>query len=144
LSSIANKIIPQLKLTKNFIENEHNKYLKPYGISNEQGFLLKYVYEMPGLTQTELSQYLHKDKTTITRMIDALVKKRKIVRKTSLEDRRVSKIFLTEETKENAKKLSPIFEKQEEELKVIIGADDYETTLKVLEKIKKYYEGLNK
>ncbi|NOX14903.1 MAG: MarR family transcriptional regulator [Epsilonproteobacteria bacterium] len=144
MSSIANKIIPQLKLTKNFIENEHNKYLKPYGISNEQGFLLKYVYEMPGLTQTELSQYLHKDKTTITRMIDALVKKRKIVRKTSLEDRRVSKIFLTEETKENAKKLSPIFEKQEEELKVIIGADDYETTLKVLEKIKKYYEGLNK
>ncbi len=144
MPDIENKIIPQLKLTKNFIENEHNKYLKPYGISNEQGFLLKYVCDMPGLTQTELSEYLRKDKTTVTRMIDALVKKGKVIRKSSPNDRRIFKIYLTEETKENAKKLSPIFEKQEEELKDIIGVDDYKTTLKVLDKIKKYYERLNK
>jgi DNA-binding MarR family transcriptional regulator len=126
------------------MENEHNKSLKPYGIGIEQGLLLKIVYEMPGLTQTQISEYLHKDKTTITRMIDALVKKGKLIRKTSLNDRRAFKIYLTEETTENVKKLSPIFKKQEEDLRDIIGNYDYKIALKVMDKIKKYYKGLNK
>lgn len=125
------------------MENEHNKYLKPYGISNEQGLLLKLVYEMPGLSQTQIAEELHKDKTTITRMINTLIKKDKLMRKSSPRDKRVFEIFVTEKTKENVKKLAPVFEKQKKDLEDIIGESDYSTTIKVLEKIKKYYLELN-
>ncbi len=144
MSDIKNNILLQLKLTKNIIENEHNKYLKPYDISNEQGLLLKVVYEMPGLSQTQIAEELHKDKTTITRTINTLIKKGKLMRKSSHKDKRVYKIYVTEKTKENVKRLTPIFQKQNEDLRYIIGKSDYDITIKVLEKIKKYYLELNK
>jgi DNA-binding MarR family transcriptional regulator len=99
---------------------------------------------MPGLSQTQIAEELHKDKTTITRMINTLIKKDKLMRKSSLEDKRVFKIYVTEKTKENVKKLTPVFEKQKKDLEDIIGESDYNTTIKVLEKIKKYYLELNK
>ena len=126
------------------MEVEHNKYLKEFGISSEQGLLLKLVYEMPGCTQTQISEFLHKDKTTITRMIDTLVKKEKLVRKSSEEDRRVYKIYLTKDTTKKVEEISPIFEKRDEELKDMIDEKDYETTIKVLNQIKEYYRGINK
>ncbi len=134
----------QLKLTKNIMEVEHNKYLKEFGISNEQGLLLKLVYEMPGCTQTQISEFLHKDKTTITRMIDTLVKKGKLERKSSEDDRRIYKIYVTKETSQQVERISPLFEKRQEELKKIIDEKEYKITLKVLNQIKEYYRGLNK
>jgi DNA-binding MarR family transcriptional regulator len=134
----------QLKLTTNVMTQEHNKYLKPYGISNEQGLLLKYVYDTPGAMQTNIAEYLHKDKTTITRMIDTLVKKGKLERRVSSEDRRAFHIYVTKDTKKNVEKVSPHFEKNNEELEKIIEKKDYEITLKVLNQIKEYYRGLNK
>jgi len=134
----------QLKLTKNIMEAEHNKYLKEFGISNEQGLLLKLVYEMPGCTQTKISEFLHKDKTTITRMIDTLVKRGKLKRVKSDRDRRAHKIFVTKDTSQKVEIISPIFEKRQEELHNIINDKDYEITLKVLNQIQEYYKGLNR
>ncbi|WP_458700932.1 MarR family winged helix-turn-helix transcriptional regulator [Sulfurospirillum sp. 1307] len=144
MQDLIENIILEIKLTKNIMDNEHNKYIKPLNISSEQGLLLKFVYEMPGLTQTKLAELVHKDKTTITRMIDSLEKKGFVVRKNSDEDRRIYKIYLTKETEEMAKQLNPIFQKQIEDLKNIIGKDDYKVALRVMGKIKKYYKGLNK
>ncbi len=134
----------QLKLTINIMQQEHNKYLKPYGISNEQGLLLKYVYDMPGVTQTQIAEDLNKDKTTITRMVDTLVKKGDLERRVSDEDRRAFHIYVTKETRKKVEEVSPLFEKNGEELEKIISKEDYETTLKVLNQIKDYYIGLNK
>ena len=134
----------QLKLTTNIMMQEHNKYLKPYGISNEQGLLLKYVYDMPGVTQTQIAEDLNKDKTTITRMVDTLVKKGDLERRVSDEDRRAFHIYVTKETRKKVEEVSPLFEKNGEELEKIISKEDYESTLKVLNQIKDYYIGLNK
>ena len=134
----------QLKLTTNIIMQENNKYLKPHGISNEQGLLLKYVYDMPGVTQTQIAEDLNKDKTTITRMVDTLVKKGKLERRVSDEDRRAFHIYVTKNTKRKVEELTPLFEKNQEELKAIIKKEDYETTLRVLNQIKEYYIGLNR
>lgn len=141
---IKKSLLLQMKLTKNMMESKTNKYLKPYGISSEQGILLKFVYEMPGLSQTQIACCLHKDKTTITRMIDTLVKKGKLIREVSSEDRRIFKIYITSETKKGIEELAPVFRRHEEALRNIIDADDYNTTLKVLDMIKEYYKELNK
>lgn len=134
----------QLKIVTNIMMQEHNKYLKPYGISNEQGLLLKYVCEMPGVTQTQIAEELNKDKTTITRMIDTLVKRGSLERRVSDEDRRAFHIYATKDTQQKVQEVTPMFEKNAEELEKIISKDDYETTIKVLDQIKKYYIGLNK
>lgn len=134
----------QIKLTCNIMANEHNKYLKDSGVSAEQGLLLKFVYEFPGCTQTQLAEALHKDKTTITRMIDTLEKKSAIYRKASPHDRRVQLIYVTDDTQKKVEQISPLFEKRNEELKEIIDASEYAITLQVLEKIQNYYRGLNK
>ncbi len=134
----------QLKLTTNIIMQEHNKYLKPHGISNEQGLLLKYVHDTPGATQTQIAEGINKDKTTITRMVDTLVKKGKLERRVSDEDRRAFHIYVTKDTKKKVEELTPLFEKNQDELKKIIKQEDYETTLKVLNQIKEYYIGLNR
>lgn len=135
----------ELKMTKNVMENEHNKYLKDFGISNEQGLLLALVYyDMPGCTQTQLAEALMKDKTTITRMVDTLVKKGKLERRASQEDRRVFNIYVTEDVGKSIEELNPIFEKREQELRELIGEEDYKRTIKVLRKMREYYKGLNK
>lgn len=135
---------PQIKLTSNVMANEHNKYLKKFGISSDQGLFLKFVVDAPGSTQTQLAEQMHKDKTTVTRMIDLLEKKGMLYRKVSLKDRRIFQIYVTEKTIREVEKLAPLFEKRNEELRQIITPDEYETTLKVLQKIQEYYRGLNK
>ncbi len=134
----------ELKLAKNVMENEYNKYLKDFGISSEQGLLLAYVYDCPGITQTHIADGLLKGKTTITRMIDTLVKKGKLERRSSKEDRRVFQIYVSKETEKMIEELTPLFEKRDNELKEIIGEEDYQTTIKVLRKIREYYIELNK
>ncbi|MBE0492548.1 MAG: MarR family transcriptional regulator [Sulfurospirillum sp.] len=134
----------QIKLTQNIMANEYNKYLKDFGISSEQGLLLKFVHESPGCTQTQLSHILHKDKTTITRMIDTLEKKSKLYRENSSEDRRIFKIYLTPKSAKKVEEISPLFEQREQELEAIIPPKDYETTIRVLNQIKEYYRGLNR
>ncbi len=133
----------QLKLTKNIMEIEQNKHLKPYGVSVEQGLLLKFVYEVPGVTQTQIAEYLSKDKTTITRMIDTLVKKDFLERRSNDEDRRAFHIYVTKETAQKVQDISPQFEKNREALKDIIGKKDYQTAIEVFNKIQHYYKGLN-
>ncbi len=134
----------QIKLTHNIMTTEHNKYLKDSGISSEQGLLLKMVYEEPGCTQTKLSESLQKDKTTITRMIDTLEKKGKLYRESCCDDRRVYKIYITDEVAKKVEELAPLFEERNKELREIISEKDYETTLRVLHIIQEYYRGLNK
>lgn len=134
----------ELKLTKNIMESENNKFLKEFGVSNEQGLLLGYVYEYPGVTQTQIAEGIYKDKTTITRMIDTLVKKGKLERRASKSDRRIFQIYVSKKVEETIKQLKPIFEKRDQEMKEIIGEEDYRTTVKVLRKIREYYKGLNK
>jgi MarR family transcriptional regulator, transcriptional regulator for hemolysin len=135
---------PQIKLTSNVMAVEHNKYLRSSGISSEQGLFLKFVLDFPGSTQTQLAELLHKDKTTVTRMIDILEKKNMLYRKACPNDRRVYQIYVTEKTTQQVEALTPLFERRSEELREIITPEEQEITLRVLKKIQNYYRGLNK
>lgn len=135
---------PQIKLTSNVMATEHNKYLKKFGISSDQGLFLKFVLDAPGSTQTQIAELMHKDKTTVTRMIDLLEKKGMLYRKVCSTDRRIFQIYVTEKTKQEVETLAPLFEKMNDELREIITQKEYETALNVLQKIQEYYRGLNK
>jgi len=78
----------QVNKTANVMRNRFNHFLKPYGLTAEQYVILKAINENSRVTPSQLADILCKDKTTITRMIDTLVKNGFIQRRKNNTDRR--------------------------------------------------------
>jgi len=78
----------QVNKTANVMRSRFNKFLKPYALTAEQYVILKAINENSQVTPSQLADILGKDKTTITRMIETLVKNDFIHRKRHQHDRR--------------------------------------------------------
>jgi DNA-binding MarR family transcriptional regulator len=77
-----------------------------YDITPEQYGILMLLREEEGLSQKEIGDVLFKDKPNISRMLDALERKKLILRQST--DRRSFAIFLTGEGKKLAEEILPI------------------------------------
>lgn len=64
-------------------------------IEPEQWTILAFLWIEDGVTQQVLCDYTFKDKPSMTRLIDKLVKQKLVIRKISPTDRRSNQIFLT-------------------------------------------------
>lgn len=58
------------------------KQFKPLNLSPAHASLLLLVYDTPGISPKELGRHLHLTPSTITRFVDALEKKKLVIRKT--------------------------------------------------------------
>jgi DNA-binding MarR family transcriptional regulator len=83
-----------------------------FDITPEQYGILVLLREEQGLSQKEIGDVLFKDKPNISRMLDALERKRLILRRSS--DRRSFAIFLTEEGQMLAEAIFPLKKQLEE------------------------------
>ncbi len=79
---------------------------KGFESTPEQWGVLRLLWEDEGLSQKEIGNRLFKDKPNVTRLLDALEKKKLIFRQPA--DRRTFAIFLTKEGKKLQKELLPI------------------------------------
>ena len=79
-----------------------------YDVAAEQWTLLLYLWEQDGMSQQELADLSGKEKTTATRIIQALEKKKLIYRLPDNQDRRSKLIYLTEKGKAMEKGLTRI------------------------------------
>jgi DNA-binding MarR family transcriptional regulator len=77
-----------------------------FDITPEQYGILHVLWEEEGLSQREIGNILFKDKPNVSRMLDALERKRLIFRQPT--DRRRYAIFLTKEGKGLIEKILPI------------------------------------
>ncbi len=85
----------QIYFTGMLARNNFNDFLKPYDIFTEQYGVLCVLNEHTKLTLRQISEEMFKDKTTITRLIDSLVKKDFIKKTPSDTDRRAFNVTLT-------------------------------------------------
>ncbi|MGB5919152.1 MarR family winged helix-turn-helix transcriptional regulator [Arcobacter sp.] len=69
--------------------------LKEFDIAPEQRAILEVIDNNNKVSQNELSQYLKKDKTTVSRTLDVIERKGYITRKYTKEDKRIKFITLT-------------------------------------------------
>jgi DNA-binding MarR family transcriptional regulator len=69
--------------------------LKIFDIAPEQRVILEVIGKNNKISQNELSLYLGKDKTTVSRTLDVIEKKGYISRKYTKEDKRIKFITLT-------------------------------------------------
>ena len=79
-----------------------------FEITAEQWAIIRHLWEEEGLSQREIGEKAAKDKPNITRMLDALEKKRLIFRQPDSRDRRKFCVYLTKEGKQLHERLLPL------------------------------------
>jgi DNA-binding MarR family transcriptional regulator len=101
-----------IECTEQCLKRELRKSFQAHGfdVTPYQWVVLYRLWEQEGLTQAEIAERTIKDKPTITRMVDVLEKKGLVVRRNDENDRRVYKIYLTEEGKMLEQELVPVVE----------------------------------
>ena len=91
--------------------SDFNRRLRPYGLTNMQHLVLEGLWYQPGMTATELSKLLILDKATLSGVLDRMTETGWIVKSPDPEDRRVQRIYPSEE----ADRLQPeLIEKRKE------------------------------
>jgi len=106
-----------------------------FDITKEQWSLLICLLHQEGETQSYFAEKTLKDKVSITKVIDNLVKKKLVKRMPDENDRRVKRIYLTEQGKEIIPKLKKVAFASLEDAFIGINKNDLDNFKKVLSKI---------
>ena len=81
---------------------------KSIGLTRSQWWVLTHLYRRDGLVQAELAEILEIERPTVGRLLDRLEAKGWLRRETDLDDRRVKRVYLTDEVKPAMKSLRRI------------------------------------
>lgn len=106
-----------------------------YNITPEAADALYIIRNFDGLPQKKLAEILGKDKASITRLLNALVKINLVERIHDQEDRRVIRAHITQEGKEAHLKIYPEFKALSDTVLTNITEHNFNNTLAVLNKI---------
>ncbi len=126
----------QVNMTANAMKNRFNTFLKPYGLTSEQYVIMKSVEENPDISPTQLAEITFKDKTTITRMIDTLVKNEMLIRIPKPNDRRAYQIAWSKKGENTMLNILPITEELLDKIRSQFSSDELATFLSILEQLK--------
>jgi len=118
------------KINQNFIK-------EGLDMTAEQLKMLVVLWKEDGRTQNELGESVGKFKTSVTKLVDNLEKRKLIQRRPHPSDRRSNMVCLTELGKNIKKQLLPIIEKTLEKAHNNISNDELITFHNVLDKIEK-------
>lgn len=90
------------------LANAFNDRTMKDGISRVQWIALYYLGKYETLSQIELCNKMNKKQSTIVRLIDRMMRDGLVIRKKDSNDRRITKIVLTEKGRELREKVFPI------------------------------------
>jgi len=110
-------------------------------VAQEFAILMR-LFQEGDVPQATIIKLMMRDKTTITRRIDGLVKKDLVRRVINPEDRRRFNIQLSEDGKAILEKALPMATGFQQELVVDVSPEDREVTVKVLKQLAQTLMGL--
>jgi len=126
----------RINLVATTMKTNFTKLLQPaYGVAAEQFATLKIISEDHEVTQTQIAELLGKDKTTVGRSIDSLLKKGLLIREDLQSDKRANRISLTPQAEQILKSAIPMAQKFNEAIKSKLTENEIETFFKVLDTI---------
>ncbi|QWH04166.1 MarR family transcriptional regulator (plasmid) [Bacillus mycoides] len=114
-----------------------NNDLESEGLTASQARVLYYLYESEGTIQSQIQKYLSIKSSSLTRLIDTLEKKGLVVRRTTTEDARTKKIFLTPEGTNKKEKLFEARDETEADIIKPLSPDECNELIASLTKIQK-------
>lgn len=95
------KFIPyQMKLVMKGLEKQGMDYLDNYKISMGQAYILSSLLEQDGSTLTRVCQRANLESSSLTTMVDRLERDQLVERRSSIEDRRITLLYLTDKGRE--------------------------------------------
>jgi len=127
----------QVNRTANAMKSRFNNFLKSYNLTSEQYVIMKSVQENPDITPTQLSEITLKDKTTITRMLDTLVKNEMLIRTPKLNDRRAYQISWSKKGERSMDEILPITGNVIEKISGQFDEKDLKIFFRMLETLRK-------
>ena len=99
MESLKDTIIYKLLFVQKKLVSAVREDFSDTGITHEDYVVLHYIYEFPGITQSELSEASYKDKNVIVKCLDRLEKFGFAERIRLKDDRRSFHLHVTEEGK---------------------------------------------
>ncbi len=109
-----------------------------YKLSAQDFGILFRLWKQDGLSQVQIASLMMRDKTTITRRIDALVRKGLVERRPDSADRRLYRIHLTVEGMKAAESLMVVVDEFQKEVLDDIPDEHKEITINTLKRITDY------
>lgn len=126
----------RINLVATTIKTNFTKLLQPEcGIAAEQFATLKIIQEDSDVTQTRIAELLGKDKTTVGRSIESLLKKDLLAREDVKSDRRANRVFLTQKADVILESAIPIAQNFNKTVKSKLSKNEIEIFFKVLDTI---------
>lgn len=113
---------------KKFREQEIN-------LSKEQWIVLKYLNHQDGLTQNDLAFITHRDKTSMTRLINNMEKKGYIRREICEQDRRINHIYIKKTGRDILYKTVPIMTELIRNVQDGLSKEIIENTIETLKRV---------
>ncbi len=113
-------------------------------ITKEQWSVLKRLDVKDGQPQNDLAFITHRDKTSMTRLVNAMEAKNLVERISDEKDRRVNRIYVTDFGKEIIGKVRPIMFDLIPKVQESLEPEELEIVIKALKKMKVKIEDLAK
>lgn len=111
-----------------------------YTLTPEQFFTLYFIEKNDGISQRQLGKIALKDRPNITRILDILEKNGFANRKVDPNNRRIFKVFITEEGRKHVETILKSFIKLRCIAKDNLTDEEIETLLRILSKIRSNLE----
>jgi DNA-binding MarR family transcriptional regulator len=132
-----------IALTGQAMRSYADQRLKTYDLTVEQLQVLKQINGQGGQPQNRLSLLTGKSPANITRILDRLEKKNRIVRRLNPDDRRSSLVFLTGEGKALHDEVINLFDGLRSELVSGIEFEKQQVAAEVLKEIRENIEKMS-
>lgn len=97
----SDEIIDIFKNIKKILRSKFEKVAKQYGFTEPQLAVIFHLYNTPSITLNELSELISLSKSTVSGIVDRLVKQGVVTREIPEENRRIVKLSISEEFKKN-------------------------------------------
>jgi len=112
-----------------------NTEFQKIGITLSQFRVLNWLWRKGELTQKEIHELIQIKPSSLTNLLNILIKKELVIRKVDNRDARVKKVGLTNKSKSLEPKAWSIIENYDNKLKNVLSDSEYEITIKSLKKI---------
>ncbi len=124
-----------IKYSWHLISRMYNTEAQSHGITTAIGFVLLNIDQEKGTPATKIAPLLGMEPRSLTRMLKSLEERKLIYRKSDKEDKRMVRIFLTEEGKEKREIAKLTVRHFNNFIKISIPESDLEVFFRVLKKI---------
>ena len=118
------------------LRTEFDRRVRRLGITRAQWLVLTRLHRRPGASLSELAEMMEVEKATAGRMIDRLVANGWVERRTARDDRRVKRVYLTDDAERVHKRIWRVAEETVDAALADLSARESTQLMQLLQRIK--------